>query len=171
MPPRRAVLGGLTAAFAIGLGRGARAATLPAPTGKAILTLRGKIGLRNAGDVARFDLAMQDALPPGRFEGETPWTRGRTVFTGPLAAAVLDAVAASGANLRVNALNDYDADIPAADFRDHAVILATRRDGAVMSIRGKGPIWVIYPMDKEPALRIETIYTRSVWQVSGIEVG
>ncbi len=168
MPPRRAVLGGLIAAAAIG--RGASAATLPAPAGKVILTVRGKIGVRNAGDSAQFDLAMLDALPPGRFDGETPWTKGRTVFTGPLAAAVLDAVAATGANLRVNALNNYDADIPAADFRDHAVILATLRDGAVMSIRERGPIWVIYPMDKEPALRTETIYTRSVWQVGSIEV-
>ncbi len=168
MPPRRAVLGGLIATAALGHDVGAT--TLQAPTDKVILTVRGKIGLRNSADGARFDLAMLDALPRGRFEGETPWTRGRTVFTGPLAAAVLDAVAATGADLRVHALNDYDADMPASDFRDHAVILATRRDGAVMSIRDKGPVWVIYPMDKEPALRIETIYTRSVWQVKSIDV-
>ena len=57
-----------------------------------------------------------------------------------------------------------------ADFREHAVILATRHDGALMPVRDKGPIWVLYPMDKEPALRTETIYTRSVWQVKSIDV-
>jgi hypothetical protein len=164
---RRTVLGLLAAAAA---SSPAGAASLAAPTGKVILTLAGKISIHNAGDTAQFDLAMLDALPQGRFEGETPWTKGNNVFTGPLGSAVLDAVGASGTNLRVNALNDYNADVPAADFRQHAVILATRNNGDVMSIRDKGPIWVIYPMDKEPALRVETTYTRSVWQVKSIDV-
>ena len=164
---RRAALGLFAAVVA---GRHADAATLPAPTGKVILTVRGKISICNAGNSAQFDLAMLDALPQGRFDGETPWTKGRNVFTGPTGAAVLDAVGATGTRLRVNALNDYDADIPAADFRRYAVILATRHDGSIMSIRDKGPIWVMYPMDKDPALRAETIYTRSVWQVASIDV-
>jgi hypothetical protein len=168
MLQRRVVLGFLVAAVAAG--RGAAAAALAAPTGKVLLTLRGKISVHNAGDTAAFDLAMLDALPQGRFEGETPWTKGVNVFTGPNGAAVLDAVGATGSNLRVNALNDYNADIPVSDFREHAVILATRHNGEVMSVREKGPVWVIYPMDKEPALRVETTYTRSVWQVKSIDV-
>lgn len=150
--------------------RGAGAAGLAAPTGKVLLTVRGKIAIRNAGDSARFDLAMLDALPQGRFEGETPWTKGNTVFTGPLGAALLDAVGASGTLMRVSALNDYAADVPVSDFREHAVILATRRDGTLMTVREKGPLWVIYPMDREPALRIETAYIRSVWQISSIDI-
>lgn len=167
MLQRRAVLGLLAAATVASV---AHAASLAAPTGKVILTLRGKITTRNAGNEAQFDLAMLDALPQGRFEGETPWLKGSAVFTGPLGSAVLDAVGATGTTLQVNALNDYNADVPVVDFRTHAVILATRRDGAVMTIRDKGPIWVIYPMDKEPSLRVETIYTRSVWQVKAIDV-
>jgi len=164
---RRAVLGLLVAAAA---GGAARASALAAPTGKVILTLRGKISIHNVSDTAQFDLAMLDALPQGRFEGETPWTKGTNVFTGPLGSAVLDAVGASGVNMRVSALNDYNADVPVVDFRQHAVILATRNNGETMSIRDKGPVWVIYPMDKEPALRVETTYTRSVWQVKSIEL-
>jgi hypothetical protein len=163
---RRAVLGLLAAA----IGGAARAAGLAMPTGKVILTLRGKISVHNIDDTAQFDLAMLDALPQGRFQGETPWTKGVTVFSGPLASAVLDAAGANGVSMRVAALNDYDADVPVADFRQHAVILATRNNGEVMSIRDKGPIWVIYPMDKDPSLRTETTYTRSVWQVKSIEI-
>ncbi len=148
----------------------ARAAPLAVPAGKVILTVRGKIATTNSDDGARFDLAMLDALPQGRFEGETPWTKGTTVFTGPLGSAVLDAVGAAGVMLRVAALNDYSADIPLSDFRDHPVILATRHDGALMPVSDKGPIWVIYPMDRDPSLRIESTYTRSVWQVSSIDV-
>ena len=60
--------------------------------------------------------------------------------------------------------------MPVSDFRKHAVILATRHDGALMPVREQGPLWVIYPMDKEPDLRIESTYTRSVWQVTAIDI-
>jgi len=148
----------------------AHAGSIAAPTGKVLLTVRGKIANTNAAGEAQYDLAMLDALPQGKFDGETPWTKGRTVFTGPLGSALLDAVGASGKVLRVAALNDYSADIPIADFREHPVILATRHDGTVMTVRDQGPIWVIYPLDREPALRIESTYTRSVWQVNAIDV-
>lgn len=151
-------------------GTAARAGTLAPPTGKVLLTVRGKITQTNSDDGAAFDLAMLDALPQGRFEGETPWTKGKTVFTGPLGSAILDAVGSTGTVMRVAALNDYSADVPVADFRQHPVILATRHDGALMSVREQGPLWVIYPMDREPALRIESTYTRSVWQVTSIDI-
>ena len=165
---RRALLALAPAALAV---RSARAATgLAAPTTKVLLTVRGKIARTNSDDGAQFDLPMLDALPQGRFQGETPWTKGITVFTGPLGSAILDAVGASGTVMRVAALNDYSADVPVADFREHPVILATRHDGALMSVRDQGPLWVIYPMDREPALRIESTYTRSVWQVTAIDI-
>ena len=163
---RRTALGLFASAAAM---RSARAAALAAPAGDVILTLRGRIATGNMEDGARFDLAMLDALPEGRFAGETPWTQGRNVFTGPLMSAVVEAAGAVGDSMRVTALNDYSADIPLADIRAYRVILASRRDGAVMSVRDKGPLWVMYPMDTNPALRNETIYTRSVWQVSAIE--
>jgi hypothetical protein len=172
MLQRRTLLAVLpTAIAATHFGRpAAAAAPLPAPVGKILLTVRGKIAITNSPGAAQFDLAMLDALPQGRFDGETPWTKGRTVFTGPLGSALLDAVGADGAKLRVTALNDYSADVPVADLRAHAVILATRREGAPMAVRDNGPIWVMYPMDKEPSLRVESTYTRSVWQVEQIEV-
>ena len=164
---RRTALGLFASAAAV---RSARGAGLAAPAGNVILTLRGRIAAGNTQDGAQFDIAMLDALLQGRFEGETPWTHGRSVFTGPLMAAVLDAAGAGGDSMRVTALNDYSADIPLADIRAYPVILASRHNGAPMSVRDKGPLWVIYPMDTNPALRNETIYTRSVWQVSSIEV-
>jgi hypothetical protein len=70
----------------------------------------------------------------------------------------------------VRALNDYYALVPASDARNWPVIIATRRDGAPMSVRAKGPLWLIYPMDTDPSLRNEAIYARSVWQLSRITV-
>ena len=39
-----------------------------------------------------------------------------------------------------------------------------------MSVRDKGPLFVIYPFDEAPELNNETYYGRSAWQVKSIEV-
>jgi hypothetical protein len=91
-------------------------------------------------------------------------------FEGPLGSAFLDAVGAKGDTLLITALNDYTAEVPIEDFRKWPVILATRMNGEPMPVREKGPIFVIYPFDADPALYNELYFNRSVWQVKSIEV-
>lgn len=146
------------------------AGDLPKPQGKVVLTVTGKIGTQNSTEGAQFDLAMLENLPGRVSSVNTPWYDSRKTFEGPLGSAVLDAVGATGTTLRVVALNDYAAEIPAEDFRKHAVILATKLDGKPMSVREKGPIFVIYPFDADPSLFNEKYFNRSVWQVKSIEV-
>jgi hypothetical protein len=43
-------------------------------------------------------------------------------------------------------------------------------DGNAMSVRDKGPLWVIYPYDSDAAYRTEVIYSRSIWQLDRLEV-
>lgn len=143
---------------------------LDLPKGPVVLTLTGKIGEANADGRAEFDLAMLDALPQRRSNVQTPWFEGRSAFEGPLGRALLAAVGAKGTKLRVTAINDYAAEIPIEDFEKHAVILASRRDGRLMTVRDKGPLFVIYPFDEDPALYTERYFSRSVWQVKAIEV-
>jgi hypothetical protein len=158
----------LLAAF--GIVSCASAAPLAKPAGPVVLTVRGAIANTNADGAAMFDLAMLDALAGRTADVETPWTKGRVAFKGPLGKALLDAVGGSGKTLRVKALNDYTVDIPAADFVDHAVILATSKNGEPMSVREHGPIFIIYPFDREPGLYTEQYFSRSVWQVASITV-
>lgn len=146
------------------------AGELAKPTGKVILEVTGAIDTTNAPGAADFDLAMLDALPQGTTSTATPWYDGARSFTGPTGAALLDALGAKGTVLHVVALNDYVTEIPISDLRDYPVILATRLDGETMSVRDKGPIFVIYPFDAYPDLKNETIYGRSAWQVKSIEV-
>jgi hypothetical protein len=148
----------------------AEAASLAPPTGTPILTVSGKIAETNGGEVARFDLAMLKALPGRVTETETPWTKGKTRFEGPLGTALLEAVGATGTTLRIVALNDYAVEVPVEDFRKWPVILAVTRDGQPMPVRDKGPIFVIYPFDLDPSLYNEKIFSRSAWQVKSIEV-
>ena len=147
-----------------------RAAGLTAPTGEVILTVSGKISATNAGATATFDMAMLEAIPSRITETETPWTKGKVKFEGPLGSALLDRIGASGTMLKITALDDYAVEIPVEDFRKWPVILATRRGGKAMPVRDKGPIFVIYPFDLDRSLYNELIFTRSAWQVKSIEV-
>jgi hypothetical protein len=148
----------------------AGAAGLTAPTGEVVLTVTGKIATTNADGAARYDLAMLEALPGRTTETETPWTRGTVKFEGPLGAALLDQIGATGTTLKIVALNDYAVEVPVEDFRKWPVIFATRKDGKHMPVRDKGPIFVIYPFDLDRSLYNEKIFSRSAWQVKSIEV-
>lgn len=156
--------------FATALPATVMAGELPTPTGPVVLVVTGAIENTNADGAAHFDLAMLEALAGRETVIETPWYSGRKSFSGPLISALLEEVGASGETLRVTALNEYSADLPRTDVDDYPVILATRMDGETMSVRMKGPIFVIYPFDVAPELYNEMIFGRSVWQVDAIEV-
>jgi hypothetical protein len=38
-----------------------------------------------------------------------------------------------------------------------------------MSMRNKGPLWLVYPYDSNVALQTEAVYARSIWQLVRIE--
>lgn len=148
----------------------ALADNLDAPNGPVILQVTGAIANTNDGAAADFDMAMLNKLPGRVTTTKTPWYDTAQTFAGPLGASLLNAVGASGTMLRVTALNDYVSEIPIADFKDYPVILATTLGGQEMSVRDKGPIFVIYPFDEQPSFNNETYYGRSAWQVKSIEV-
>jgi hypothetical protein len=152
------------------LSHAAAAADLKSPSGPVVLQVTGAITNTNDGKAADFDMAMLAELEARSTTTSTPWYDGQKTFAGPLGRALLAAVGAGGTTLKVTALNDYVTEIPIADFNDFPVILATSLDGQAMSVRDKGPIFVIYPFDEKPELNNETYYGRSAWQVKSIEV-
>jgi hypothetical protein len=128
------------------------ASELPQPQGRVLLTISGNISVTNGDGVARFDRAMIEAIEQHSTSTKTPWYADRRTFSGPLFRAMLDAVGAQGQTVRAIALNDYSADVPISDLREHQVILATHLDGTQMSVREKGPFFLIYPFDEAPEL-------------------
>ncbi|MFB2553524.1 molybdopterin-dependent oxidoreductase [Ensifer soli] len=148
-----------------------RAEALDAPKGEVILTVTApKLEHPNVDGTAQFDRAMLEALDGRTGRMETPWTEGSVSFSGPLLRAVLDAAGAHGTSLKVIALNDYAADVPMEDATAIDTMLATRMDGEPMSVRDKGPLFLVYPFDKDPGLFNEKYFSRSVWQIKTIEV-
>jgi hypothetical protein len=148
----------------------AAAGELPAPTGPVILTLTGDIANSNGNGQAAFAMAMLEALPGRSASMETPWTNGVTRFDGPLLRAVLEAAGAKGATLKLKAINDYAADVPIEDATGIDSMLALKMDGKPMSVRDKGPVFMIRPFDTNPELYNEKYFSRSVWQIKEIEV-
>ena len=146
------------------------ALALDAPQGPVVLTVKGDIANPNVDGAAVFDMAMLEALAGRKAAMETPWTKGVTTFEGPLLSAVLEAAGAKGATLKVVALNDYSADVPMEDATDLNSILAVKMNGKPMSVRDKGPIFMIYPFDEKPELYNEKYFSRSVWQIKEIDV-
>jgi len=146
------------------------AQSLANPSARTILTVGGKIGKTNGEGVARFDMAMLNALPQRTIRTRTPWYPGITEFTGPLLADVLALADARGTVIRATALNDYSIVIPVSDANDHQVVLATLLNGKPMSIRDKGPVFIVYPFDSKEELRASTYYERSIWQLKSLEL-
>ena len=143
---------------------------LERPKGRVVLTVSGRIGIRNAEKTAEFDMAMLAALPQHTFSTKTPWYPEAHKFTGPLLRDVLAAAGAQGKNLRAIALNDYKVDLPVADALKFNLVLARLMDDKPMPVRDKGPLFIIYPFDADEALRNERYYSRSAWQLKAIDV-
>ncbi len=101
---------------------------------------------------------------------KTPWTQGLQNFIGPRLGFFVERYKPSARKIIATAINGYYIEIPVSDVLEYDVILAAKRDGNDMSVRERGPYWVIYPWSEQPALRKETIYARSIWQVIKIEL-
>lgn len=143
---------------------------LPEPKSRTVLTVNGLIGSTNGLGVARFDLAMLGSLPQRTIRTTTPWYPGITEFGGPLLADVLALVKATGTVIKASALNDYSVIIPVSDAVNHQVVLAITLNGKPMSVRDKGPVFIVYPFDTKEELRSTVYFERSIWQLKSIEL-
>jgi len=145
-------------------------AALDFPRGPVVLTFSGLITRSNLTGQAVLDTTILKSLPQKEILTDTPWTEGPVKFEGPLLRDVLALVGADGEVLKAKAINDYFVDIPASDAFDYDVILAMRMNESDMTIRSKGPLWLIYPWSDNDTLRSETYYSRSIWQLMSIDV-
>jgi hypothetical protein len=143
---------------------------LAAPTGEPVLTVSGKIANTNQDGQAVFDRAMLEALGVVTTETANPWVKGVATYEGVPMHRVLEAVGAQGQSITATALDGYAVEIPIGDFTDDRVILAFKENGADLTPRNKGPLFIVYPFDASPEFRTELYYSRSIWQMNRIEV-
>jgi hypothetical protein len=159
----------VAAAFALA-GSVAMAGSLPKPVGPPILTVSGNIANTNAGDVAQLDQAMLEAIGTVKFTSQTPWYEKPVEFEGVPMKALMDYVGAEGTEVTVTALNDYQSTVPMEDFEQFDTVLALKKDGEMMPVRDKGPLWLVYPYDTSAELNTDKYFSRSVWQIKEMKV-
>ncbi len=120
---------------------------------------------------ATYTLEELLALPQTTVVTKNDYVDTAATFQGPRLRAVLEPLnVGPDAILKMVALNDFSSNVPALDAFDYDVILAVLRDGEPMSVRDKGPIWVIYPMDDHAELRDDSFNGRLVWQLKTIAI-
>ncbi|MEM8631905.1 MAG: oxidoreductase [Pseudomonadota bacterium] len=123
-----------------------------------------------SGAAVELTLEDLDAMDQVAFTTTTIWTDGASEFSGVPLFVLLEALDVDGQTLKLSALNDYSVEMPLAELDPDAPILATRIDGETMSIREKGPFWVMYPFDKSAEYQTETNFARSVWQLKSLAI-
>lgn len=148
----------------------AAAEALPVPTGEIVLTVTGDIQVTNQGDSAVFDAEMLKAIGEVTFETSTPWTDGVHSFTGVSLHRLMEELGVTDGSLKATAINDYAIDIPVSDAVENGPILAYLQNGNPMSVREKGPLWVVYPYDQNKDYQAEVIFSRSIWQLVRLDV-
>lgn len=163
----------LTLALWLGLaslGLWAQTARSAAPQAKVILRVTGQVTRADAEGQVAFDEAALDALPQHSFTTTAPWFKEKSTFTGPYLSDLLEAVGAKGTTLTFRALNDYKVQVPVSDATQFRPILARKINNKTISVRDKGPLFLIYPFDSDPNLNTEVYFARSIWQIKSIHV-
>ncbi|MEH6443996.1 MAG: molybdopterin-dependent oxidoreductase [Oceanospirillaceae bacterium] len=140
------------------------------PKGEVILKISGNISQKNQADELWLDTAQLQKLPQLVVTTSTLWTKGESEFKGPLMRDVLSAIGNQASLISAVAINEYKIEIPVSDMHTYNVILAMEKDGQLLSLRDKGPLWLVYPWSSNKLLQEDKYYSRSIWQLVGLNL-
>ena len=111
---------------------------------------------------------VEELLAIGSHTLETgnDYVEGKKQFTGPLVRDVFAHLGVEEVKLaRMTAANDYSVEITADEFEKYDVIFALNMDGTRLSMRDKGPIWLMYPVSDHEELQKPIYNSRLIWQL------
>ncbi|MCZ4353945.1 molybdopterin-dependent oxidoreductase [Roseovarius aestuarii] len=127
------------------------------------------LSVENHGNVTHYTFEDLLKLPQVEVTTSNDYVNEATTFSGPTLRSVLEQNGiGENDEIELHALNDFFIVAPAQDAYAYDVILAILKNGEKMSVRNKGPIWVIYPMSDYPELRGDVYNGRLVWQLDQI---
>jgi hypothetical protein len=135
-----------------------------------VLIIREQVNSVKNKHELQLTIKQLQALPQLEIKTRTRWTQGEKRFTGPLLRDVLALSVKNARHVAAIAINGYRVDIPLQDYLNIDVILALTESGKALTLRTKGPIWIIYPWSDQPELEQGVYYSRAVWQLSTLEL-
>jgi len=147
-------------------------APIPAPKEKVILSVFGAQAKPNAEDRVDFDRSTLEKIGTVTYTISTHWYDKPVKMEGVLLSKLLELVRVpkNAKVLRMQALNDYITEIPLGDAHKWPVMLALKMNGEYMSIRDKGPLWVVYPTHLEESLGNPDQQGKWIWQLRKIMI-
>lgn len=126
--------------------------------------------VKTSGTVKSYTLSRIEGLGLRQLVTSTFWSSKPIKFSGVLLRDLLeDAGLDDAQQIRVAALDGYHAIIPENDWRQWEVLVATRQDQQPITIREKGPLRIIYPLDLGGAVAESDMRVRWVWAIKSIE--
>lgn len=130
------------------------------------LTVFDQIGKKH--EMTREQLLL---LPQTEIKTVLPWAEGESVYSGVTLQAILETMDLSLSPLvTIVALNDYKVAVPKEDFDDYQPIIAIKQNGEFMSVRDKGPYWLIYPLSSQPDINNTDFHAKMIWQIRDIHL-
>ncbi|WP_086981468.1 hypothetical protein [Vibrio aphrogenes] len=128
--------------------------TLETPSGKQI-------------HLTRADL---QALPQTQFTTSTPWTSQVHTYQGPKLSLLIEQFEQPITSIQVFAYNGYAVDINKSEWQQYPFILAMKQDGQELTLRNKGPLWILLPFDQNPTFSSkQSLLNQSIWQIEKIK--
>ena len=123
---------------------------IPAPAGEVILTVSGKIGVKNSGDALQLDMPTLEKFGVVEYATNDPWLREKVTYQGILMSEFLKMIQADpGAEaVHLVALDNYEVDLAVQEINKWPVLLATRANGQYISVSENGPTRIIFPFDQ-----------------------
>jgi hypothetical protein len=110
-------------------------------------------------------------LPQQEISTSLPWVDGELVYSGVALQTVLETMDLPMASqVTFVALNDYKIAVPKEDFDDYQPIIAIKQNGQFMSVREKGPYWLIYPLSSTPDIDNTDFHAKMIWQIRDIHL-
>ncbi len=95
----------------------------------------------------------------------TPWTKKPIAFGGVSLKRILDHAGITAPSVEAIALNDYRANVDVAEAVEWGAFVACEADGEPISVRDKGPCWIVFPWSQRPELDNGNVQAVSVWQL------
>jgi len=138
------------------------------------LKISGLIGKTNSKDKGYFGytLAQIKSMPNITITATTQYT-GTATFTGPKLKDILKLVELKPGAKEVIAigLDEYRVAIPLTDFDKYEAIAAYRQNGKDLTLETKGPLWIMYPLDKyKKQFEDGVVNNRLVWSLVELHV-
>jgi len=137
----------------------------------AIAQAAPELVVRSGSKILVLDREELETFPQTTVTTASPYYDGLMAFSGPTLKRVIETFGLSDqTRITFRALNDYQVSGTLEEVLELDAIVATRMEGKTMSIRNRGPFWIMLPLSERPELDHGDYHRFMIWQLDQIEL-